>query len=162
MNFDKFSDDEIVDSFSEVISQLKKREIIHTKNVTGDLGEYLAIKHYCDTSGLPNLLKADAGTKHIDAISRKGERYTIKTTTSKTTGAFWDLNPPDSKKKDKQIFEYVIIVILNPDYTLKKIIELNWEQFLKLKRWHNYMKTWNLSVTKELEKEGKIVFDDHS
>ena len=158
MNFDKLSDDEIVDSFSEVINQLKKRKIIDTKNVVGDLGQYLAIRHYCNTPSLPNLLKADTGTKHIDAISRKGERYNIKTTTGRTTSAFWDLNPPNSRKKDGQIFEYVIIVLLNDNYTIKKIIELNWKQFLKLKRWHNYMKTWDLSVTKKLEKEGKIVF----
>jgi len=126
--------------------------------VVGDLGQYLAIRHYCNTPNLPNLLKADTGTKHIDAISRKGERYNIKTTTVKTTSAFWDLNPPNSRKKDRQIFEYVIIVLLNDNYTIKKIIELNWKQFLKLKRWHNYMQTWDLSVTKKLEKEGQIVF----
>jgi len=158
LNFDKLSDNELVDSYSEVIDQLKKRKIIDTKNVTGDLGQYLAIRYYCNTPSLPNLFKANTGTKGIDAISRKGERYTIKTTTGKTTGAFWDLQPPNSKKKDRRIFEYVIIVLLDDNYTLKKIIELNWKQFLKLKRWHNYMKTWNMSVTKKLEKEGKIIF----
>jgi len=158
LDFDKLSDDEVVDSLSEVINQLKKREIIDTKNVTGDLGQFLAIRHYCNTPSLPNLLKAGTGTKGIDAISRKGERYTIKTTTRKTTGSFWDLNPPNSKKKDKQVFEYVIIVLLDDNYTVKKIIELNWEQFLKLKRWHAYMKTWYLSVTRELVQQGKIVF----
>ena len=37
---------------------------------------------------------------------------------------------------DKQKFEYVLIVKFDNDYQLEKIIQLDWELFLKYKRWH--------------------------
>ncbi|BDC60694.1 MULTISPECIES: hypothetical protein [Bacillus] len=87
----KLSDDDLIKAYGEVIKEFKKRGIIRSKNLLGDLGEYLAINQYCSTIGLPNLQPAPIGTKNIDAISVKGERYSIKSTTGKVTGVFTDL-----------------------------------------------------------------------
>ncbi len=111
------------------------------------------------TPGLPKLQFAPPSTENIDAISIKGERYSIKCTTSNTTGVFYGLNPPESNEPQKQLFEYAIIVILNSSYQLQKIIELDWNAFLKHKKWHSRMAAWHLSVSKKLLTDARIIFD---
>ena len=82
------NDAEVINLYSDIIKELKARKIIRTKNVLGELGEYLAIQHYNNIPGLPKLQVAPVGTKNIDAISRDGDRYSIKSTSSNTTGVF--------------------------------------------------------------------------
>ncbi len=125
----------------------------------GDIGEHLAIDYYCKTPGLPNLQFAPPSTENIDAISKKGERYSIKCTTSNITGVFYGLNFPDDTSPQKQLFEYVIIVILNENYQLNKIVELDWDTFLRYKTWHSRMNAWHLSISKKLLLASKIIFD---
>lgn len=96
MDLSKLKDREIISLYSDLISELKSRGIIRTKNLLGDLGEYLAIEQYNTTPGLANLMAAPAGTQNIDAISRKGERYSIKSTSGNLTGVFYGLNDPES------------------------------------------------------------------
>ena len=110
LDLSKYSPTEIITLYSSSIKELKRRGIIRTNNVLGDLGEYLAIEYYKNTKGLPKLQPAPVGTKSIDAISVNGERYTIKSTTVNTTGAFYGLEPPESSTPDRQIFEYVVVV----------------------------------------------------
>lgn len=158
MELSRLSNTEIVDLYGKCIKELKNRNIIRTKNVVGDLAEYLAIDYYCKTPGLPKLQPAPPSTKNIDAISINGERYSIKATTSNTTGVFYGLNPAGSTEVEKQKFEFVIIVMFDEDYNLLRINELTWELFLKYKRWHSRMNAWNLSVTKELLGNSKTIY----
>lgn len=158
MDLKKIKDDGLIKLYSEIIKELKKREIIRTKNIIGDLGEYLSIFYYNNTPGLPNLQAAPAGTQNIDAVSRKGQRYSIKSTSSKLTGVFYGLNDKDSIESENQKFEFVILVIFGENYELNKIVEINWKQFLKFKRWHSTMRGWNLSITKDLINESKIIY----
>jgi hypothetical protein len=155
---EKYSTTELIQLYSEIISKLKSRGVIRTKNIVGDLGEYLAIEHYNKTPGLPNLQAAPAGTQNIDAISRQGERYSIKSTSGKLTSVFYGLNDPESTDEEKQKFEYVIIVLFSEIFELEKIIEIDWNQFLSLKRWHKTMRGWNISVTKQLIENNKIIW----
>lgn len=158
MDLDKIKDEDLIKLYSDIIKELKNRNIIRTKNIIGDLGEYLSIYYYNNTPGLPNLQAAQAGTQNVDAISRKGERYSIKSTSTNLTGVFYGLNEINSKKPEKQKFEYVIIVIFKEDFVLDKIIEINWDQFLKFKKWHKTARAWNLTISKNLIQESKIIF----
>ena len=158
IDLESLSTDEIVGLYPKIISELKKRDVIQSKNLIGEIGEYLAISHYNKNPNFPNLKRADVSTKNIDAISREGERYSIKSTSSSSTGTFWGLEPPNSEKKDKQKFEYAIIVIFDEDYNLKKILEIDWEQFLQIKRWHSRMNAWNIPINSELSKIARTVF----
>ena len=65
----------------------------------------------------------------------------------------------DTISPDKK-FEYVIIVQIFRNYRPKKILELNFEQFLKHKKWHSTMRAWNLRITKDLLNDAKVIFDD--
>lgn len=63
MTIQDLSNEKLIELYSSIIKELKNRKIIRTKNVTGDLAEYLAIQHYCKTPGLPNLQAARLGLK---------------------------------------------------------------------------------------------------
>ena len=149
---------DLIQKYSDIIKELKERGVIKTKNVVGDLGEYLAINHYCNTAGLPKLQAAPVNTKNIDAISINGDRFSIKSTSGKLTGVFTGLEPPNSSKIDKPKFEYVIIVIFNNNYELERILELDWSVFIKHKKWHNSFSAWNLSITKNLIRDSNIIY----
>ncbi|MBM7646580.1 hypothetical protein JOD45_002810 [Scopulibacillus daqui] len=160
--FKTMNDFELVEIYGQWLAELKVRNMIRTNNVVGELGEYLAIKYYQDTPRLPKLQAAPTGTQNIDAISINGDRYSIKSTTGNVTGVFYGLNDPQHSQEDKQKFEYVILVKFNKDFSLQKILELDWETFLKHKRWHKRMRAWNLSITKELINDSKVVFESES
>lgn len=159
MILEELNTTELIQTYSGIIKQLKKRGVIRTKNLLGDLGEYLAIEHFNKTSGMSNLQAAPAGTQNIDAISRNGDRYSIKSTTGNLTGVFYGLEPPNSESSDKQKFEFVLIVKFDNDYQLEKIIQLDWELFLKYKKWHKTMTAWNISITKTLINEADILYE---
>lgn len=153
-DFSLYSDKELISLYFYWIQELKKRNIIRTNNIVGELGEFLAIKYYNDTPGMPKLQAAPTSTKNIDAISNKGERYSIKTVTGSTTGVFYGI----SKDMSQKLFEYVIIVIMNKDYSISKILEISWNTFFKYKRWHSRMNAWNLTITKNLIDESKVIY----
>lgn len=158
MEIEQLSTKEIIELYSVSIKELKRRKIIRTNNVIGDMGEYLAIAHYNNTPGLPNLARAPVGTENIDAISRKGDRYSIKSTSGKVTGVFYGLEPKGSDMPDIQKFEYVLICKFDEDYDLELILEIGWNAFLRNKHWHSRMQAWNLILTKKLEQECKVVY----
>jgi len=160
-DFTAFTNQELTLVYSQVIAEFKRRGVIRSRNVIGDLGESLAIEFYNSTPGLPKLQVAPPSTQNVDALSRNGERYSIKATTSKTTGVFYGLPPKGSVEVSSQKFEYVIIVRFGLDYELKGIYELTWQQFLVFKRWHSRMNAWNLSLNRELIAASKKIFESH-
>ena len=56
---------ELINLYSMTIKELKRRNIIRTNNVVGDLGEYLAIETYNNTPGLPKLSPAEPVKKSL-------------------------------------------------------------------------------------------------
>jgi len=159
--FDKFKSltvqelAEQISPSSSAFIELKKRGILRTKNVVGELGEYFAVQYYNDNSKLPNLSLAPPGVKNIDALSRDGEIYSIKTVSSRsgTTGSFWD---PESIQNNIKKFDYLVIVILNNSYSVDVVLQMTWNDFLENKRFNSRMNNYNISVTKKLITEFHI------
>ncbi len=152
-DIEKLSTLEVFELYPKILKELKKRGVIEGKKLIGDYGEYLAREYYKKNPNFPNLGKAPTGTKNIDAVSRDGERYSIKTTSGTITSVFHSLNDLNEKK-----FEYVVIVILDDGYVLKNVLEIDWEQFLKIKKWKLPEKAWNIPVNASLMKMAKKVF----
>jgi len=151
MEIQKIDNKNLISLYSDCIKELKKRKIIRTKNITGELGEYIAVEFYNNNTSLPNLEFAPPSTESIDAISEKGERYSIKTITNNgSTSVFYGLPDINSNERAIQKFEYVIIVKLSDDFELENILELTWAQFLENKKWHSRMQAWNLTYSKRL------------
>ena len=161
MDFNKMSTTELINAYSNIIETLKTRGIIRTKNFIGDIGEYLAIDFFNNNSKKSNLEFAPPGTKNIDAKSRDGDRYSIKSTSSNLTGVFYGLEPPNSQVKDTKKFEYLLIVQFKENFRLKRIIQLDWNTFLNFKKWHSTMRAWNITVTNKLLENPEIIFDEN-
>jgi len=106
---------------------------------------------------LPNLKLAPTSNKSYDAIDEEGKTYAIKTITRNVTGVFYGLNSSTSKVENKQIFDYAIVIKLNENYGIEKVIQLDWTQFIDNKKWHSRMKAWNLNLSKKLESKSKII-----
>lgn len=155
MNISSLSDQEIIELYPAILNELKKRHIIRTNNLIGELGEYFVAEVYKKTASLPQLQLNLKSTKNIDATSSKGERYAIKSTSGNATGVFASLPIEDD---GKVYFEYLILAIFNKDYLLKEIYELNWAQFLKYRKMKPPENKWNLPITKEVKAAAKKIY----
>ncbi len=159
MDFLNCSVTELINVYSQTIKELKKRGVLRTKNVVGELGEFLVLEWYERTPSLPSLNVVPVGTKNINAISQAGDRYSIKSTTGNVTGVVYGLQPPESATLDKPLFEYMIICKLDEDYSLEGIYQLSWDNFVKHKRWHSRMNAWNIAITKAMKKDSVVIYD---
>lgn len=144
--------------FTDTTKRLRELGEIKGKNVVGDRGELLAVSIYNETPNLPKLQLAPPSTKNIDAISVKGDRYSIKTISypNKTTGVFHGYGSPD-KPVDNKLFEYLIVVVLD-NYMPHLIVEITWENFYKFKKWHSTMQAYNITLTKEVLAGAKVIY----
>ena len=132
------------------IETLSKEAGFVTKNLTGEGAEHLVINLFNESSDLPNLKLADTNQKGFDAISTEGERVQIKATRSNNTGDFKGMGK-------EQKFDSLVIVKLNEDLTVNKMIKLDWITFLKFKKIRkSEPTTWIISITQELIKESQI------
>jgi hypothetical protein len=121
--------------------EMRKRKIAFT---VGGVGERLVIEHFRKTPGLAKLQAAPRGTKNVDALSRNGDRYSIKTIcNAKKTGTIY----PDRQDRDKQLFEYVLIVKLAQDWSLESIHQLPWAEFVKVRSWDTRMTSWYVGIS---------------
>lgn len=108
----------------------------------GEIGEKLAISIFKERPDLPVLALAPRGTKNIDAISRDGNRYSIKTLQrAKKTGTIY----PDPADKDRRLFEFILVVLINDELSLERIVELDWEQFCTVRSWDVRMNAWYIA-----------------
>ena len=122
----------LISPSSGAFLELKDRGVLRTKNIVGELGEYFAIDYYNSNPKLPSLSIAPITVKNIDALSRNGEIYSIKTVSSRkgATGSFWD---PKSIENNEKKFDYLLLVILDNSYSLDMILELTWNDFFIFK-----------------------------
>lgn len=151
MEISNLSTEEIINLYPAILKELKSREVITTNNLVGELGEYLAIENYNKQGNLPTLQKASTSTQNIDAISNKGERYSIKSASGSATGVFHSL----SGDKD---FEFLVIVIFDKDYQLLKILEFTWDEFLTIRKLKRPENKYNVPLTKRILDSGKVIF----
>lgn len=150
---------ELIQLYGKLLSEMRSRELIRTKNVTGDLGEYIVIDYYSKIKGLPKLQFAPPSTKNIDAISVNGERYSIKCTTTNTTGAFYGIEKDAKKDEVKPLFEYVVVIKLDEYYQPILMMQMDWETFFKHKHWHSRVNAYNLIITRALIEDAVVLFD---
>tara|TARA_X000000950_G_C13468128_1_gene478685 strand:- start:58 stop:543 length:486 start_codon:yes stop_codon:yes gene_type:complete len=136
------SDEELISLRISIHKEMRSRGI---KFSVGELGEKIAIDFFNETSGLSNLMAAPTGAKNVDALSRDGDRYSIKTIQkAKKTGTIY----PDRDNPDKQLFEYLLLVQLNHSFEPKRITRFSWANFLEIRAWDKRMNAWYIPVSK--------------
>ncbi|MFC5698360.1 hypothetical protein ACFPU0_22765 [Pseudomonas sp. GCM10022186] len=121
----------------------------------GEIGEKLAISLFKERPDLPVLAPAPRGTKNIDAISRDGNRYSIKTLQrARKTGTVY----PDPGDKDRRLFEFILVVLINDEFSLERIIELDWEQFCTVRSWDVRMNAWYIARSHRALSIGRQIY----
>ena len=146
------SDGELISLRARLEAEMRRRKIDFS---VGDMGEQLVVEYFNKTPGLPNLLRAPRGTKNVDALSRDGDRYSIKTLwKAKKTGAVY----PDSHDKDKQLFEFILIIQLSDEWNLLTIYQLTWKKFLEVRSWDSRMNAWYVGCSGRTMKKAEVLF----
>ena len=148
------SDKDLIKLYPALLKELRVRGIAKTKNVVGELGEYITKRIYSETPNFPKLQDAPASTKNIDAISVRGERYAIKASSGSNTGVFASLPLEDD---GKVYFEYLVVVLFDKDYQLKMILEADWGVFLKYRRIKKPEGKWYVPINQDLIKSCKSI-----
>jgi hypothetical protein len=158
MNLSEYAFNELLQLQAEIFTELRNRNIIRTKNVKGDIGEFLTVEYFNSSEDLPNLTLNKAGTKDVDAVDNLNATYSIKTITSTSTSCFYGLEPPIPTKPDVKKFDYLIITELNDDWTLKRMLQLSWDLFLKYKTWHPTMSGWKITLNRKIVSEAITLY----
>jgi len=147
------SDAELVLLRAHLDTEMRRRKIALS---VGGVGERLAIAHFKSTSGLPNLQPAPPGTKNVDALSRNGDRFSIKTVcNARKTGTIY----PDPLDTEKQLFEYLLIVRLSEDWSLRSIHQLTWSTFRDVRSWDKRMSAWYVAISGRALAAATVIFN---
>ena len=158
MDLSKLTEKELIELYGDCTREMKSRGIARTNAITGELGEHVVVEFYNNSNDLPKLSLVDPGVQGYDAYDRKGKRYSIKTCTGNTTGGFFSLNDKGTQLIKNQEFDFVIVCKLSKDFELESIYQLDWETFNKHKKWAKSIGTWNLTLTKKMIADSKVLF----
>lgn len=146
------SDEEILSYRAAIDITLKQRKLPFN---IGQVGEKLVLDFFNSTPGLTNLQPAPTGTKNVDALSRNGDRYSIKTVcNAKKTGTIY----PDSLDAERQLFEYLLIVRLSEAWGLESIHQLTWEALRYVRSWDKRMNAWYVAISGRALAAATVVF----
>ena len=145
--------DEALTSFRwQIEREMRRRQL---RCSVGDLGEALVIELYRATPPLPKLQRSPRGTKNVDALSRNGDRYSIKTLwDAKKTGTVY----PDRVDRDKQLFEFLIVACLNDELALEVVYEFTWQQFVNVRKWDKRMSAWYVGASQRTFRLAREVY----
>lgn len=152
IRLEDLSDTELMLLRAQVRAEIRKRGIADS---VGAVGEQLAIEHFKRTPNLPNLQPAPRGTKNVDALSRSGDRFSIKTICE---GAKTGTVYPEPGNEEKQLFEFLLMVKLTGDWALRSIHQLCWADFLKVRSWDKRMNAWYVGYSDRVLKAATLIF----
>jgi len=127
-NLNRLDDLEIIKLYSDVVKELKDRQIIKTSSITGSLGERLMVDLY-NKNGY-NLVEEPNSNKDYDATDNTtGKTYQIKAVTQSATGKISNVESYEDKK-----FDYLVVLKLDEAFRIENLYELSWSDFWEMKR----------------------------
>lgn len=143
------SNTELILAYGHTLGALRKRGIIRTKNVVGDLGESYAEFEFSERINLPSLKLVSTNEKDIDAIDADGKSYSIKSVTKTSAKRTNSIHLEQTHKENDKRFDYLLIVVLEDSMEMSDIYQFSWDQFWQLKSWSKTQKAWFLSLAKK-------------
>jgi hypothetical protein len=159
-NLHTLNNEDLIAAYGDLIALFKRRNITRTKNIVGDIGEFLTIAYYNSHAQLPQLTPAPANTTNFDATDAEGNRYSIKSTTVNRTGAFHLGEEIDINASTVGHFDFALVTILSESYQIKTIKCFTWQQFLAEKKWSTRQKAWFLPLTKESVGRARTIYPE--
>jgi hypothetical protein len=148
------TEDELWTIYGLISAILRQKGYARSKNLTAERGENVALQVYNSTPGAAKLQLAPPGTKNVDAISRDGERYSIKTI-SEGTASMGTFQADDFTNKR---FDYMILVILDEFFQPAQVLEATWSHVDRFKRMHKTMKAYNVPVTAKFKAGCRLIY----
>ncbi len=147
------NNEDLIQLYPDLITELKQRGIIRTNNIVGELGEYFAVKIFNETTNLPKLQMAPPSTENVDALSTKGKRYAIKSTSSNNTGVFASIEIDQINPS----FEYLLILQWN-NYQVKSLLQFTWDQFVQYRKVKKPENKYHFSLNNTIFNEAEIIY----
>lgn len=145
MNLKKKSTPNLLVYYSEILRELRRREVVRTSNSpTGDYAELLACKKF-------HLKPAPNATKSYDATDSKGKKYQIKSrrlTAENKTQLLGVIRYLETAN-----FNFLIVVIFNEDFSVKNYYKI---PKMIIRNYARYSKHQNGHI---LNMRGQIKFD---
>ena len=148
------NDKDLIQLYPDLIEELKSRNIIRTNNIVGELGEYFAVKIFNETTNLPKLQMAPPSTENVDALSAKGKRYAIKSTSGRNTGVFSSI----TKDQVNPSFEYLLVLMWD-NYQVKTLLQFSWEQFVKYRKIKKPENKYHFNLNNQIISEAEIIYE---
>lgn len=154
IDFEHLDDGQLLQLYTSISREAQRRKLSFA---VGEVGEKLAIETFKARSDLPVLVAAPRGTRNVDALSRDGDRYSIKTLQrARKTGTVY----PDSTEPDRQLFEFLLVVLLADDLQLDRIVAFDWSQFCAIRKWDSRMRAWYVARTRRSLATGRQIFPE--
>ncbi len=95
------------------------------------------------------------GAKNVDALSREGDRCSIRSIfKAKKTSTVYSVNA----NLDKRLFEFLLIDFLDSEYRLKRLYRLSWKKFQEVKSRDKIMNAWYVLLSKKKLEKTEIVY----
>lgn len=150
------TDDEVVRAFATILTAMRVRGIVRTKNVVGDLGERYAVQAYARHGPRGALLLQPTNSTDVDAVDATNARYAIKAASpgSNRTSTF---HFGENRAESDAVFDYVAVVRLNDYFQADSVVEFTWEQFWQHKAWSKRQHAWFLPLTQKVLRAGRAV-----
>ena len=158
MDLEKYTPKELIELYSNIEDEIRKKIKLRTGNFTGELGEYYVQDFYNREKPLLKLKLSKTGNPNFDAKDKNGITYSIKTVTGKSTSCFTGLELNSKNEIVKKEFDFLIIVVLSKKYKLKEIIEIEWDVFQERKLWHKTEKKYQMNVSIKLRKQSNVLY----
>jgi len=152
------SDKELIKAYGDVLSALRERGIIRTKNIVGELGERYCQIAFNESDDLPDLILAPTNAMDIDAQTVDGVTYSVKSVTLTSAKRTGSLHFSESHDKFDKRFDYLLVCILNDSMSLNAIYQFDWDLFWSLKSWNRKQKAWFLSLSKKNLTKGERLY----
>ncbi|MBI5770280.1 MAG: hypothetical protein HZA93_21070 [Verrucomicrobia bacterium] len=155
-NAPDITDDEVVCAFATILTAMRDRGIIRTKNVVGDLGERYAVHAYAQHGPRGALSLQPTNSTDVDAVDTACARYAIKAASPGSTrtstfhfGEHW--------AESEALVDYVVVVRLNDHFQLDSVVEFTWKQFWQHKAWSKRQHAWFLPLTQKVLRAGRAI-----
>jgi hypothetical protein len=132
------TDMDLLRLYADVLDELQDRHVIHsTNNPVANYSELLA----CKTLGLTQMPES---TKGYDALDTNGRRYEVKGRRPTAKNKSRQLS--FIRELDKQHFEYLVGVLYNEDFTVKKACIIPYAVVKQLAKYHPHPNAWTVML----------------
>ena len=152
MDLSEISDVELVGLYPKLLKELKKREIIRTNNLVGELGKFVVMNSFWGKPELPTLFPAPNSQKNYSFQDDNGARYNVKTTSGNNTGVFHSV---PLQEDSEQSFEFLIVLKFSKGYEPVLGFICDWQQFVTYRQIKKPEGKWYLQLSPEFINSAK-------